>query len=182
MRTLRTHAGPMGRGCPSAALVPPIGSPATWRQPAPSAVRAHLRCQRSEFPSTHPRRVKALPSSDCCQPLASQPHPAGVSAQSRDNLNRTVCRSLSLTHCLASSYPNVQDGWDPLSARTAGRERPPRIRPSLTQPGLSGRSLPRSFLAGRPSDPDRHRMVFFRHPDRQAWSLEDASSRRHPPI
>ena len=34
-----------------------------------------------------------------------------------------------LTLCIAMSYPNGRDEWSPLSARPAGRERPPRKRP-----------------------------------------------------
>ena len=48
---------------------------------------------------------------------------------------------------------DCRDEWDPLSAAPAGRERPPLKWPSLAQPGLSERSLPRFFLAGRLHSP-----------------------------
>ena len=54
-----------------------------------------------------------------------------------------------VTDCTAGSCSSGRDEWDPLSARPAGRERPPRNWPSRAQTGLSERSLPGSFLAGR---------------------------------
>ena len=54
-----------------------------------------------------------------------------------------------LTDCPAGSYLACRDEWDPLSAALAGRERPPRKRPSRAQAGLSERSLRGSLLAGR---------------------------------
>lgn len=59
-------------------------------------------------------------------------------------------RGNSLNDCKAVSCPSGRDGWDPLCEARAGRERPPKKRPSLAQTGLSERSLPRLLLAGRP--------------------------------
>ncbi len=51
---------------------------------------AELNRTRTVFPGTQLRLVYELPSSDCSQPMALQSHPAGVSAQTRDNSNQTM--------------------------------------------------------------------------------------------
>ena len=61
----------------------------------------------------------------------------------------SAANETGLTDCTAVSYSDGRDERDPLSAASAGRERPPRKRPSLAQPGISERSLPGIFLAGR---------------------------------
>jgi hypothetical protein len=65
--------------------------PASRAQDAALApLLAELNRTRTVFPGTQLRLVYEFPSSDDSQPLASQPRPSGASAQSRDNLNRTV--------------------------------------------------------------------------------------------
>ena len=65
-------------------------------QAAPGGVRTELRCPRSEFADAHVRRAYSLTFSDCPQLTLTQPHPVLAAAQSHDNLNRTVCRSLRI--------------------------------------------------------------------------------------
>ena len=61
------------------------------------------------------------------------------------------------------------------------RERPPRNRTPLVQSGLSGRSLPGSFLAGRPNGFDDHQVVVRRRANHQvgALGLLSVSTVRH---
>ena len=85
-----------------------------------------------------------------------------------------------LTDCKAGSYSDGRDERDPLSAAPAGRERPPRKRPSLAHTGLSGRSLPRLFLAGRPCGSGGRRGVRRGTPSDHA-SPPGATARAHSP-
>ncbi len=50
-----------------------------------------------------------------------------------------------LTDCTAGSYLDVRDGWDPFSARPAGRERPPQKTALARANGPSGEVAPGIF-------------------------------------
>ena len=78
-----------------------------------------------------------------------------------------------LTDCTAGSYLDVRDGWDPFSARPAGRERPPpKNGPRSRKRAIrGGRSRDLSLQEG-PPDPgaaqaltEGVRPVPHRHPD-----------------
>ena len=86
-----------------------------------------------KMPQRNTRRARGKPVSRLSETLAAVPRP-----------------------CSAASYEFGRDGRRRKAETAAGRERPPRKRPSLAQPGLSGRSLPGLFLAGRPCGSQGH--------------------------
>jgi len=83
-----------------------------------------------KMPQRNTRRARGKPVSRLRETLAAVPRP-----------------------CSAASYEFGRDGRRRKAETVAGRERPPRKRPSLARTGHSGRSLPGSFLAGRPCGP-----------------------------
>lgn len=80
--------------------------------------------------------------------------PCGENAQTHGSWGvwggPSATNATGLTDCRSGSCSNGRDEWDPLSARPAGRERPPRKLPWLAQPAFRrGRSRDHSLQEGR---------------------------------
>ena len=98
-----------------------------------------------KMPQRNTRRASGRPISRLRETLAAVPRP-----------------------CSATSYKYRRDGRRRKAETPAGRERPPRKRPSRAQTVLSRRSLPGLFLAGRPGGPEGRRGVARRLANRHA--------------
>ena len=104
MQTLRMLAYHAETGM-AASLAPQLDNPVTAR----SLLKALFRCEASLLPNpaagtlmvrpaapSQLRLTYELPSNGGCQQPTSQPHPAETSAQTPDNSNRTLQRSLGM--------------------------------------------------------------------------------------
>ena len=74
--------------------VRPLHQASRAQDAAPTALLTALNPMRIVFPHADLRLVYKLPPNDCYQSITAQCLPSGVSAQSRDIVNKAMKRSL----------------------------------------------------------------------------------------